>query len=552
MKKKIFVIIPAAIVCLILGSFQSYAFDDESSGAKEELKLYLGEPQMVPANGPTRIAIGNPNILDVTKVSKNEILINPKAAGSTSFIFWDVFGEHPFIARVMTENMQDVKSRIDKLLESLDLPDVYTQPRDEEGKVLLLGKVKTAQDRERISTGLGSLKDKTIDLIQVKEEESSVEIDVQILELNKDATNTLGFTWPGALNIAEIGSPGLSSAGTKWSTLFKVSDLWRASRSDSTFTADPFNWKLDLLIQEGKARVLSRPRLTCQSGKEAELLVGGEKPVMTTSVVASSGAQATEVEYKEFGIKLKIKPTVTEDLRIKLAVNVEVSEFSDTAITLGSSTNTTAKAYPLTKRTASTELYLDDGQTLSIGGLIKHKTEEDLRKFPWLADVPVLGLFFRQRTTKVGGGEGTRGDTELFITLTPKLIMTESRSLRESKDKTKSAAPRINSVFVSSGQDMSNSPIVTYSRVVQQRIMNELQYPSSAKAAGFQGTVSIRLHLSSRGDLLEALLGSSSGYKILDDNALSVAKRISLYPPFPSSIDKNELWIDVPIVYQLD
>jgi pilus assembly protein CpaC len=57
-------------------------------------------------------------------------------------------------------------------------------------------------------------------------------------------------------------------------------------------------FQLDLLIQEGKARILSRPRLACQSGKEAELLVGGEKPVFTTSVAATTGQKARKSSIK--------------------------------------------------------------------------------------------------------------------------------------------------------------------------------------------------------------------------------------------------------------
>jgi hypothetical protein len=72
---------------------------------------------------------------------------------------------------VFAENTVELKRRIDNMLSKLNLPDVRTSAEDEEGKVVLLGTVKRAADRERIVTALGPLKDKTIDLIVVKEEE---------------------------------------------------------------------------------------------------------------------------------------------------------------------------------------------------------------------------------------------------------------------------------------------------------------------------------------------------------------------------------------------
>ncbi|MBM3246786.1 MAG: TonB family protein [Candidatus Omnitrophica bacterium] len=512
----------------------NYALDETASEDQEELKLYMGEVKTVPVSRPVRVAIGNPNIADVVNVTADEITLSPKSAGITTLVFWDNFGEQAYRVRVLTEDMQEIKRRIDKILSSLKFNGVYTQAADEENKVILLGNVKTAQDREKINTALGTLKDKIVDLLEIREEEAGVDIDVQVLELNKDATDTLGFTWPGSMTLTEVGSDGISAAGTTWTKLFHVVNETRAA----------FTVKLDALIQQGKARILSRPHLACQSGKEAQLLVGGEKPTFTTSVT-EGGAASSTVEYKEYGIKLKIKPIVAEEKRIKLAVNVEVSEVG-TVETIGSATAPTGKAYPLTKRSASTELYINDGETISIGGLIKQKTEEDLRKVPWLADVPVLGLFFRQKVDKVGGGQGERGNTELFITLTPKIIA-DKKEIKEAAQeiKTEIAAPAIVQ------EDMA-APEMAYARIIQKRILENLVYPRSAKEAGFQGRVKLSLQLSYQGQLLGATVKDTSGYQVLDDNALFTAKKISSYPPFPASVNQRELRIEVPISYRLE
>jgi len=501
----------------------------------QEFKLYMGEPKIIPVTNPTRIAIGNPNIIDVVNVSKSEITLSPKAPGSTTLVFWDIFGEQNYTVRVFSEDMNDIKRRVDNMLEKVDLPGVTTQAEEEEGKVLLLGKVGSAQDREKISMVLGGLKDKTIDLTEIKEESTVIEIDVQVLELNKGATDTLGFTWPGSVNIYEVGSPGLAAAGTSWGKLFKLSDVQRAIGG----TADPYTLKLDALIQEGKARILSRPRLSCQSGKEAKLIVGGEVPIFTATQSASG--VTGNVEYKEYGIILNIKPKADEKERIHINLGIEVSEIGTTA-----ESTSYARAYPLTKRNAYTELYLNNGQTMAIGGLIKQKSEEDLRRVPWLSNVPVLGAFFRTRTTKSGSGFSTKGDTELFITLTPRIISEQTKAVQERK-----IEPKVISPEIVAGTNVPD-PVAGYASIVQKRIVDNVIYPNAAQEAGFQGITKLSLLLSYRGEPKDIKIKSSSGYKILDDSALAAAQKIVSYPPFPSSIEQKELWLDIPVSYQLN
>ena len=82
--------------------------------------------------------------------------------------------------------------------------------------------------------------------------------------------------------------------------------------------------------------------------------------------------------------------------------------------------------------------------------------------------------------------------------------------------------------------------------------MANLVYPSSARQAGFAGTVKLNLHLSYIGELLDVVVKASSGHTVLDENAVAVAKGISLYPPFPPALSQKELWVEIPIVYSQD
>jgi len=523
------------IACLAVSSVfflfrQDYCF---SEATKEELKLYLGSDQTIPVSNPTRIAIGNPAVADVSRVSKKDMTVVPKSIGTTTLVLWDSFGEQSFIVKVFTEDTKKLKIRIDNALAKLNLSAITTKGEDEEGKVFIMGKLDNAQERERITLALGELKKYIVDLTTIKpavEDETMVEIDVQVLELKKGASDTLGFTWPASITLAESTVGGATNS---WAKVFKLNEMARSAA---------YTLKLDMLIKEGKARVLSRPRLACLSGKEAKLLVGGEVPILSSSVTGggTAGTVATpgSVDYKEYGIKLNIKPTVKPNSSIYVNLGVEVSEVG-TAVT-----TSYALAYPFTKRTANTELYLDNGQTMAIGGLIKQKTEEELTKFPWLADVPILGMFFRQKTATSGGGSTTRDDSELFITLTPRIVGRAKNEIDRSV-RIKPAAPAVDEVTL--------DPVTRYSRLVQQRILDSITYPASGRNAGFQGTVKLNLKLSFKGELLEAKIKKSSGYKVLDEDALETAKGISpYYPLFPPAITSQDLWVEVPIVYQLD
>lgn len=534
--KKLFFGLFCIITFIAVLPFKGYS----TSLDEEEIKLYIGQLQAISISSPQRVAIGNPLVADIVKITKSELTINPKAIGNTTLVVWDNFGEQSYRLKVFTEDTNEIKRRIDNILSALNLPDVYTKAEDEEARVVLLGSVKFAKDKEKINLALAPLAKKIVDLIAVKEEEAVIEIDVQVIELNSGSQDQLGFTWPGSITLTEVGSPGITPGVSSFAKLFKIADVTRAA----------FTLKLDALIQEGKARILSRPRLSCQSGKEAKLVVGGEVPVLSGTSTPSSttpGAVGAttggSVEYKEYGIILNIKPSLEESGRIHLNLDVAVSEVGDVVST------SYALAYKMSKRTATTELFLDDGQTMAIGGLIKKKTSEDLRRMPWLSDIPVLGLFFRQRTTQQGWDSDTAQliDTELFIMLTPRLVT------QEKEEPPVEIKPRRSNIKAPTVEDDKiKDPVLRYSKLVQKRIVDNLVYPVLAKEAGFQGTVKLSLKLSPQGDLLDAKIKEASNYRVLDDAAFKVAREISPYPPFPPELKEKEVWVDIPIIYQLE
>lgn len=491
----------------------------------EEIELYVGDVETVKVNNLERVSVRNPDIADVVRAELNTIVLSAKKEGVTHLFFWDKSGRNEVRVRVFPEDISNIYAQVEDILDSLGLNRVYSRPLREQGRILLLGTVRNSEEKRRLSEALGVLRAKVTDLTTV-EEDKLVEISVKVLELRKDATERLGFDVPSSISVSEI-APVPSS---KWADFFKIGQLQRTE----------LGWTLDLLVREGKARILSRPKLVCQSGKEAELLVGGEKPIFETTV-AREGAEGTSVSYKDYGIKLNINPVVVSDDRVEIALRVEVTDVGEVEA-FGVDK---AQAFPLTTRSINTNLYLNDGETLVMGGLIQEKTDEDLKRFPWLADIPILGAFFRQKERRVGGGFGERGDQELFVTLTPRIIQSQGRPSLDRVEARQEFKP---DSFRFDRDLRVSSELQDYALAVQRQIISNAFYPSSLAGTGWRGELLLELKLARNGMVKNVEIVRSSGYRIFDEQALRLVEDLT-FPSFPSEVRQKEVKITIPVVY---
>jgi TonB family protein len=230
---------------------------------------------------------------------------------------------------------------------------------------------------------------------------------------------------------------------------------------------------------------------------------------------------------------LKIQPKVTSGGNITAKLHTEVSEI-DTARGV---TTSTVNAPAFSTRSLDTELMLRQGQTVFIAGLIKNKDTTTINKFPGLSDLPILGALFRSKNF-------VTGDTELVISLTPEIIRPNKQAVLE-KVEEKAVLPAVSKVE-------PEDPILKYVNEVQKKISESIYYPPQAKDAGWEGKVNLKLHIKSDGSLSEVDVANSSGYQLFDDTAYSVAKNLSPYPPFPASIQSSDLWVEVPVVFQMN
>lgn len=229
-----------------------------------------------------------------------------------------------------------------------------------------------------------------------------VKIEAKIVEIDRGKIKNLGIKWGNDLTSPGSFAFGQGIRNTEVGTNGK---LWNDFGSYADIQA-----QLDLLIQEDYAKMLSQPNLITLSGTKANILVGGQMPVP----VSNDNGQIT-VEWKDYGIKLEIEPSVNAEDSIYTKVKAEVS-----AIDWNSShkiyISTTGMAIPpLTMRKADSTIVLSSGQTMAIGGLIANEMSKDVQKIPLLGDIPILGNLFKSTSFN-------RNETELLIFITPTIV----------------------------------------------------------------------------------------------------------------------------------
>jgi len=135
------------------------------------------------------------------------------------------------------------------------------------------------------------------------------------------------------------------------------------------------------------------PSVTTLDNEEAEFLAGQEVPFITGSTLGSNNTNPfSQVERKEIGIKLKIKPQVNEGNAVRLSIEQEVSSIA----------GNTGVDIVTNKRAIKNSVLVEDGDTIVLGGLVDEDVQESVQKVPLLGDIPLLGhLFKSQKSTKV-------------------------------------------------------------------------------------------------------------------------------------------------------
>ena len=182
-----------------------------------------------------------------------------------------------------------------------------------------------------------------------------------------------------------------------------------------TILGNYVNWDLEIsaLQEEGRGEVVSNPRIVTSNQKEAVIRQGQEIGYLT--VTGGQSNSIPTVEFKDVLLELKVTPTITNDGRVFLNMALkkdEVNRFINIQ-DIGS-------VPEINKREITTAVLVEDGQTVSIGGVYEFRDRSDLSKVPFLGDLPILGNLFKKRGRD-------REKAELLIFVTPKVLRVAQR-----------------------------------------------------------------------------------------------------------------------------
>lgn len=415
MKKRIGLLLAAAML-----SFGSAC-------AAEPVEVSLNESKYMAASGITRLAVGNPAIADVQLLSSGDFLLVGKKAGTTSLIVWSDGGRRTEYTVYVAGNDRGMASAIQ---DAIGYPKVHVQMMKD--RVMLRGKVENQYEHDTALkiAGLytGGDGSGVIDLLEM-EHPSQIRLEAQIIEINSDYTKNLGIQYwsqtPGS-NSSSGSSTGNSNSGITVGTagLFYGGEDFSSNRKHGGWLGSHVanvNVTLQALINEGKARILSRPSITTMSGKAANILIGGRIPIPV-----SDGNGNVSIDWHEYGMKLNIEPVVDSEDKITSKVHAEVS-------TLDYSHGVKIDSFSvpgIATREAESEVNVRSGMTMAIGGLINSEDAKIVSKIPLLGDLPIIGRFFRHTSN-------TRDKREVIILITPTLVADDtpapmSRRMKES------------------------------------------------------------------------------------------------------------------------
>lgn len=362
----------------------------------------------------SRIAVGDPAVADVNVINRNELLITGKSKGVTSLLVWYKETKQTRAYRLVIKDIenpltgpveQDVElgqaqissSELSGALPSVEAHNRAAQQAGDD-----------ASDRSTVAVG------------------TQVLTEIKIAELSRSTLRQFGFnfllnrldgtvavTRPGTLNGATLTPSSTNSDGNVVPSAVEL-----ASAAGFLPLSNAFNivlgnatknvlGYLSVLENQGLVRTLAQPSLVAMTGQTATFLAGGEFPIP----VSQGGTGGISIEYKEFGVRLALTPTVLDAQRIALKVAPEVSELDFSAGVQVSGTSVPA----LTVRRTDTTVELGSGESFVISGLISRNMITSVDKVPFLGSIPFLGAFFKS-------SRYDRDERELIMVVTPHIV----------------------------------------------------------------------------------------------------------------------------------
>ncbi|MGE3827147.1 MAG: type II and III secretion system protein family protein [Steroidobacteraceae bacterium] len=365
-----------------------------AAGLPVHLDMYVGDSRVLEVQ-PARVAIGNGAIVSVTSLPEGELLVLGESAGRTALQLWLRDGsEHRIVVDVAPNDTAAILGVVRDLLVGVE----GVAARAVGNRIVLDGLATGVRAQERAAAIASLYPGIVLNFVGKVAWESMIHFDVRIVEVRSSALRDAGVRWrddiagPEAGIVANRTANDPGDAGI-WPPRLRLG--WAATLDS----------RIRLLEQRGDAVIIAEPMLSCRSGGSARFVSGGELPI---PVVDSLGS--TDVEFKEYGVILDVKPVAEPDGSIYARIDTQVSQVDEAQRVLG--------VPGFLKRQSATEVNLREGETLVIAGLVDRQRAGERRQVPGLGRLPLIGSAFRARTRR-------SVDAELAIFITPRIVQAE-------------------------------------------------------------------------------------------------------------------------------
>ncbi|MCB1428704.1 MAG: type II and III secretion system protein family protein, partial [Nitratireductor sp.] len=388
----------------------------------------------------SEIVVGDPEIAVVTPLTDRSFYVVGSKAGTTGVALYNEAKE--------LVGMLDIEVGPDTAKLNRTIADTGVKAQSANGRVVLTGKAKSPSAAAKARNIAKQFDEDVVDSSEVNGS-VQVQLEVRFVEAqrvnNKEIGASLyaqkgnGTRFFGGTNGAVTSTPatGLTLTNSLISGSLPFGNIV-GRLLDAGMNVDAL---VHALETRGVARRLAEPNLVALSGDTASFLAGGEFPVP----VSADNGKVT-VEFKKFGVGLDFTPTVLDSGLINLQIAPEVSQIDPT-----SSVKFNDIEIPgLVVRRAKTTVELRDGQSFVMAGLLQSTNNYDVRKFPWLGDIPILGALFRSSSYR-------KQETDLVIIVTPRLVRPMAPGTRIATPLDASSSPNDVDLFLNGKTEISRA-----------------------------------------------------------------------------------------------
>ena len=312
----------------------------------------------------------------------------------------------------------------------------------ETGKPLSIGPVTITADKPTNSLIINANPDdyRTIsDIISKLDiKRKQVYVEVLILELSMDATQRLGVSLQGAIDVGNDSAiiartnqqTSLSDAIENGAGLLGAAvdgllaggffnPITITGPDGNEITVPSLSVLIDVSKTDSDVNLLSAPRLLTSDNEEAEIIVGSNVPIITGRLTDSGSdglAQSVSVERQDVALILRFTPQITEGDLVRLNVYQEITDIAPATLALVASVGSASEVGPtFTKRVLRNTVLVENKRTVVLGGLIDTNVTESVTKVPILGDIPGLGWLFKRTSTQ-------EEKTNLLIFINPTII----------------------------------------------------------------------------------------------------------------------------------